>query len=291
MSKDIPKKSRDRAALAWTDANSPISLWALMQVINAETLYRLGMLSGTFDGLCQAVPANQVKDEIPRSIRDNMRSILPKHREVCNEANLHISVMAIDELMATLEDIDSFTFADLTAVLNELSNTVRRELASTTVLCLNPKRSEFYKSTSLFGAEVATNFPSTAYDIEEAGNCLATERATAAVFHLVRVIEVGLRALGKTLNEQHLDPNRNPTWEAILTRCDAELKKPRKDRSPDWQTDEAFYVEATARLRSVKDAWRNPTMHVDKKYTPDESQDIYNAVRTFMRHLATKLKE
>ena len=262
-----------------------------MNVINAERLYALGRMSGSLDGLITSQPDKDRKLIITKNVTDSLKVALEQDRGACEGANLRISVLAIDELLSDLQINDSLKYEDINCALNELSNTVRRELLCTTVLCLNPKRSEFYDGKNLFGDEIATSFPSTTYDITEAGNCLATERATAAVFHLVRIIEVGLRALGKTLNEPHLDPNRNPTWEAILTRCDAELRKPRKDRSPDWQTNEDFYTEATARLRSVKDAWRNPTMHVDKKYTPDEAQDIYNAVRTFMRHLATKLKE
>jgi hypothetical protein len=44
-------------------------------------------------------------------------------------------------------------------------------------------------------------------------------------------------------------------------------------------------------LRAVKDAWRNPTMHVRIAYDEEESRDVWNTVRVFMRHLATKLEE
>lgn len=262
-----------------------------MKVIKAEQLYSLAQLSGSIGGLVEGASTKDRELVVVKSTKDRLAALLEGKRSACEEASLRISVLAIDELLSDLQINESLQYEDLKSALNELANTVRRELLCATVLCLNPKRSEFYDGKNLFGDEVATNFPSTAFDIVEAGNCLATERSTAVVFHLVRVLEVGLRALGKTLNAPHLDANRNPTWESILTRCDAELKKPRKDRSPDWQANEDFYTEATARLRSVKDAWRNPTMHVDKKYTPDEAQDIYNAARTFMRHLASRLQE
>lgn len=284
----------DRAAWrAWTEGSCLLTLLDLMQIIKADALHRLGVFAGSIDGICDLGPVKEVKSNISDELRKKLVKSLPDYRETCVDANLRISAMALDDLISQVKDRTppSLTFETLRAALNELSNTLHRELKCITVLCLNPKRSEFYKATNLFGGEVARNFPSTTFDIEEAGNCLATERSTAAVFHLIRVIEVGLQALGKTLNVPHLDPRLNPTWEAILGKCDAELKKTRKDRSPDWQADPDFFSEATARLRSVKDAWRNPTMHIQKKYMPDEAQDIYNAVRTFMRHLATKLAE
>src|SRR4051794_4802873 len=47
----------------------------------------------------------------------------------------------------------------------------------------------------IMGAEVKAAFPSAMPDVLEVGNCLAAECNTAAVFHLMRVAEVGLRAL------------------------------------------------------------------------------------------------
>jgi hypothetical protein len=108
---------------------------------------------------------------------------------------------------------------------------------------------------------------------------------------LNRTLEIGLHALGKSLNDPGLDPKKNPTWESILRKCDDELKKPLAQRSQEWQKDDQFFSNATANLRAVKDGWRNPTMHVKIKYTEEEALDVFNAVKAFMGHLAKKLKE
>ena len=42
---------------------------------------------------------------------------------------------------------------------------------------------------------------------------------------------------------------------------------------------------------AVKDAWRNPTMHVEITYTEEMALDVFRHVQAFMRHLATKLSE
>lgn len=111
-------------------------------------------------------------------------------------------------------------------------------------------------------------FGATYRDAEEAGKCLAYDRGTACVFHLMRIMECGLRALGVSLNDSTLDPKTNPTWEKILGRCDREMQKPLGERADEWKQDEGFYSTATANLRAVKDAWRNPTLHVERDYTP-----------------------
>ena len=47
--------------------------------------------------------------------------------------------------------------------------------------------------------DVFNAFPSANNDILEASNCLALERGTATVMHLMRVAEVGLKALASAL--------------------------------------------------------------------------------------------
>jgi hypothetical protein len=39
-------------------------------------------------------------------------------------------------------------------------------------------------------------------------------------------------------------------------------------------------------LQVVKMSWRNPTMHIVRTYTPEEAQQIFGAVKTFMGRLA-----
>jgi len=150
---------------------------------------------------------------------------------------------------------------------------------------IDPQHTKYITDPDPF-AVVDTGLHSAAFDIEEAGKCFAFEHYTACVFHLMRAMESGLRSLGASLNDP-VDPKTNPTWERILGRCDAELKKPFLDQSPTWQSNPQFFAEATANLRAVKTAWRNPVMHVEQKYTPAHAEEIWNSVRTFVRHLAT----
>src|SRR5690606_2199938 len=62
-----------------------------------------------------------------------------------------------------------------------------------------PEKAKFFESDELFGTEVATAFPSARQDIKDAGNCLALDLNTAAVFHLMRVMEVGVKAMARHL--------------------------------------------------------------------------------------------
>jgi hypothetical protein len=99
-------------------------------------------------------------------------------------------------------------------------------------------------------------------------------------------MEAGLMVLAKQLGKPYA-----PSWESFLRQIGAQLELDWKDKTPDWKKDEGFYREAAAHLSAVKFAFRNPTMHIVKQYSPDSAEEIYNSVRVFIRHVATKLSE
>ena len=156
------------------------------------------------------------------------------------------------------------------------------EMESHIYLTVEPKLVPYYDEPNLFGEGVFNKFPMSTFDIEEAGKCLALGRGTAAIFHLMRIMEVGLNSLADRLQ---LSRSSNRTWDAILSKCDAEAQKKFQDKTTEWRDNEEFYSGAAAMLRQVKNAWRNPTMHIDRKYTDEEARDIFTHVRGFMRHL------
>ena len=144
---------------------------------------------------------------------------------------------------------------------------------------------QLYNQPYIFGGEVFQAFPSANEDISEAGTCLALDRGTACVMHLMRVIEVGLAALAKELGVK-----KQNDWGYYLREIDGELTK-RTKASGARSADEQFYAEAATGIDSMRRAWRNPTMHPEKTYTPERAEEIIDSVRIFLRHLATKLHE
>ena len=229
-----------------------------------------------------------------------MRSVC----EACEDLQLQVSLIQAkrlrDELIPTfLESLRGcetqkqyqFFWDGIERSVAQLEVLVEDESSLRAYLCLRPEQTALYESVSPFGDLVIGKFPSIRFDLEESSKCLALERATACVFHLMRILEVGLRTLGKSLNDPNMDPKRNPSWDKILKKCDDQLRLPRNDRCEEWRVDDAFFSEATANLRAVKDAWRNPTVHVERIYDPERGAEVFLAVKGFMRHLASKLTE
>jgi hypothetical protein len=210
--------------------------------------------------------------------------------EQCHDSGLEVSAISARRIVNLLKGCDVVKDKKLEELIdeaNKLHSKLLDEMSLVTYLTIE-KDKQRYLAENLFGDSVTEAFPSTIIDIEEAGKCLAFERSTACVFHLMRVMESGLRVLGNTLE---LPASTNRNWETILRKCDDELRKPLDQRSAVWKSDDEFFAGATAMLRSVKDAWRNPTMHIEKVYTEAQAESIWNAVKGFMKHLAAKLKE
>jgi hypothetical protein len=144
---------------------------------------------------------------------------------------------------------------------------------------------QYYEEPQLFGDQVFDRFPSANNDIFEAGTCLALERGTACVMHLMRVVEVGIKVLAATLGV-----GKQNDWGTYFREIDKELAD-RGKLAGKLTPDEMFYAETRVTIDGVRIAWRNPTMHIENNYSPERAEEILIAVRALMRHLATKLRE
>lgn len=233
---------------------------------------------------------NPANEQVDYRLRKGLESYLQPIRNDCASIGLRISVKCVADILTKLRG--HLTNQELVSHIDHLDRTIKWELEDNLFMFIAPNKADFYKQDQpLFGNGVKSAFPSVNLDVEEAGKSYACGRNTACVFHLMRVMEVGLRIVGNSLADPSLDPSRNPTWENILQRCDKELAKPLSQRSPEWQSSPEFFSDAAANLRAVKNAWRNPTIHPANFYDDEKALEILNAVKGLMRHLATKLHE
>lgn len=209
----------------------------------------------------------------------------------CEGLGFPVTLAAVNRLIEKLTSRIITTHNEMEIQSWNIQERLLDELNSRLFMAIDSKHVSYYNQPLDEWASVVQSFPSTSMDVEEASKCFALNRYTAVVFHLMRVMEVGLRVLGNTLHDPRIDPKTNPTWDRILQRCRDEQAKPLVQRSQEWRSDEPFFSGVSARLMAVKDAWRNPTMHVERTYTEETALDVFNHVQAFMRHTATKLSE
>jgi HEPN domain-containing protein len=142
-----------------------------------------------------------------------------------------------------------------------------------------------------FGSHVETQFPSAIYDIEEATKCLALGRATATAFHAMRAIEIGVRALARCLSIPDPLKPADRNWGSVLKAIKDEIER-RWPTSASRHGGDGQVIETLfASLDAMKNPWRNPTMHVEAKYTEEEAEHIMLSAAGFMRALAMRCDE
>lgn len=196
-------------------------------------------------------------------ILSDMQEVLPQLDRV--EALAKNSVL-IDRLAGDMDNL-------ILRVFDDLSNQFYFHVDQRDV--------PFYGQKEPFGPKVAAKFPKAQPELERAGNCIALQQSTAAVFHLMRAMEVVVQRLGKKLGVANVEKE----WGKILSDIHGAIEKMPKGDARE-KAKRNGWSEAHANLYHVKQAWRNDTMHPKETYDRHEALEVYSATRTFMTHLA-----
>lgn len=181
------------------------------------------------------------------------------------------------------------SFADVSKWSFQIFKTIQHEMHDVICIRLDAEQERLLSEDFLFGEKVADRFNSVRDDVVEAGKCLAYERGTACVFHLMRVVEAAIKAIWKTLSLN--PPNLPNSWGNLLDPMDKQLALSKKQRHDLWAKEEAFFAEAVSDLRAIKKAWRDTTTHLEKNYNLEQARKVFNAVEGFMRDLAGRLDQ
>lgn len=133
-----------------------------------------------------------------------------------------------------------------------------------------------------FGQEVEKKFVGAIEDIDEAARCLALERATACIFHVMRVLEIAVCVVANKIGANTIDEHgRGLPWGVIANNMKSVI-----DKMPKGSDQQTSWYRVQSYLEVVNRAWRTPTAHPKQTYTIVEAQKVFEATRTFMQELA-----
>jgi len=167
-------------------------------------------------------------------------------------------------------------------------------------LHIKDDRYRFIDTDDLFGPDVSVAFPSALRDIREAGNCLATESGTAAVFHFMRAVEIALRSLATDRRVEFAKGSLSAKqWGELIDALEGKVGSLRKTDSKLWNSSNVkdsqvrFYHDALIEFRSFNEAFRRHVSHADPDafYDRDQALSVANHSGAFMRKLASKISE
>ena len=282
-------------------APSGSSLWELMQAFSVTHLLMLHSIMENYTHFYEhPIYRSRIGQFLfNKNVWSNNKAVIPADRESLGrfyvaavreamEMGLTTSVATLKKIQQTLVDSRS-TYHDLWKHGDELSARLRDEMDGRFFLSLSLIETDYYANYRQKWNDVIQRFPNTEDDIDVAGKCFALSRYSAAVFHSLQIIEIGLIELGRVLVVK--DPL--PGWSATTNRLKGILRIKYQDRTAFQQKHSALLEQLDMLTEALKSAWRNKVSHAHGRLTllttgfaPDVAEEILIASRGFMRRLA-----
>ena len=124
------------------------------------------------------------------------------------------------------------------------------------------------------------------------------------MFHLMRVVEHGLRAFcvhfGIKRVRKENKKNKKVTytsldweqWDTLLGQMRARVgvRLAAAKRGAKKQTYQEFYLPVFQDIEGIKDAFRNHVMHARRQYSPEDAEAILSHVKRLMNMLSARVK-
>lgn len=189
-------------------------------------------------------------------------------------------------------DAQPFTIGQLRVHLKDIEARFDDELGFAKLFVVSDQKASLFDGPEQqLGEETCGAYPSLRFDCDEAARCLGLGRPTASVFHSMRMIEIALGALSKRLDIPDPAKATDRNWGNMLKaiRAAIDTQYPPKGRLPNTQG--ALLEEVYASLDSIKNPWRNATMHVESVYTDDEARHIFACTIVLVQKMAKLFDE
>lgn len=245
--------------------------------------------------------------------RSHMQALLGAVADSCQGLSLASSTKQIIEIGRRLGH--GLASRDLSSLLVELRNRIKEDLQDKVFYCVTdgaviqrffrpadpatdpPQLSSWgllvqRRPRELFDPLIVGRFPESGRDIEDASLCFIFGQYTACVFHLMRVVEFGLRRLAGL----GPIPDPKPSWGAVLQKLEKyAFRTEYKDLPPSLQPHIEVVKNLIPRMHAIQHTWRNMVMHVEEKLVPTEpfsakaALEVMNATEAFRRFLASTL--
>lgn len=282
----------DATAVADLRERSPWSsrrLWSLWELMLEK--YGLLFAKATLElmdakWLCASRSIPGLPPEAPRIDRGTIDRVtnlaIQSLRQASILTDLDSILPEIDRLEKSIALPPVSDIPTLAQSLRHLIARVQDELGAQYFFHLDQRDVPFYVTDHPFGEMVSEKFDWATEDISEAGKCMALQRPTACVFHLMRVLEHAVQRLGKKLKVE-IDVSTQ-SWHQICLHINKQIES-MPIKTPTQRQKKTDYAAAAAHLTSVRIAWRNEVMHPKQTYTRDEAFNVFNATKVFMASL------
>lgn len=226
----------------------------------------------------------EASESLKQVTHEALGETLKEIADECIELGLQFSAIEVERAKKRYEEKETLEAADIQSISQRILDELKTHLFFQT----KPENWPYYRASIKKWKDVTDKHPELIEDGDSAGRSIAFEMYTASVFHLMRIMERGLKLLGAKFGISDYEEKQ---WNTIVqnVRDEIEKKWPSHEKSLTSSEKELRqnYNESLAYLTAVKNAWRNSVMHPKDTYTQEEAINIYNAVLAFMKNLVS----
>lgn len=239
---------------------------------------------------------NQATYSLPPQPYKNLMRRLPLYIAALRSADLVVTVQYAEAVLdllrqQTLKEDGSVlltnpNLADIQVSMHLIIEGIRAELNTKAFVAVPPRQRHLYADGKHFGEEVADLFPGLAFNINEAGKCMALGRWTASAYHTILCLEGAIRGLTRHLGINDPTTGAERNWTAIGRSVHAELERRWPTASdkmaPDYKRLDAVF----GALRAMQNPYRNETMHLSAAYSENEAAFIFEVTKGLLQQVA-----
>jgi hypothetical protein len=260
-----------------------LPLWEFMKSIEITAFFSIGAYLQGLKDQARIAKGDALISASEESITTNILAMEAHMRFVDAYQTLELTEHARTKIKN-----GTTTWKEALALFECIEIAARTELKEIFVGYIPTENAKYWGKEKPFGKQVHLTFPSVIEEVNSACNCYAVEEYTAAVFHLMRVAELGLRALAR----QNRIKIKNRTleyadWQDVingLTKRVTIFENRKRGRAREAAL--AFYKGAIADCSYFKEAYRHPLMHSRSGHVGPETLVIMTRVSEFMQALA-----
>lgn len=213
---------------------------------------------------------------------DRLRAWIDSIDKQCGLFGLTLSGYKAQEILYAL-DTGQCTPGFLQPALKELHQRIEQELASEWFKYIPKYKAQYIDAGRFDIPEIVQFGYDTQAEFVKAGDCYALGQSTASVFHLMRVVDAGLKSAAKSLGIPYL----SESWKTVGDKIQKEMEKKYPDKTVDWRQREPLYAELLTDIGAIGKAHRNPALHDLKvNYAEEEAQYLLTVVEAFIKHLS-----
>jgi len=264
----------------WEISSYSLINWWEMLEFNAETFF---YLSARLHGLSIALTVSPDSSQVAAAW-DSLGQELEGVRTSCEELGLTLSVMQANRAIASWE---ANRRADCGAEIIALKNRISDEFSQRKFFCVEKDRTDFLSRVGDW-TELERTRPSVVIEIARAARCFEYGENTSAVFHLMRVVDSGLRAVAASLGIGYSANN----WSGIGDDIRKKMEQKYQAKTEEWRKSEPFYAEILTDLQAISKGHRNPVLHeIERSYDEKETRYLITVIFAFTIHIGKKLPE